>query len=132
VRLPHRTCQAWETHALRPGLRPTGHLPLSGRRRGPTLSAVIGPLLLLAAGGIAGWLGADWAGAAGGMLAAVVVSVGVAGAAAWWAAQVGRALDPAVAWEVAPRPPLFGPLCDAIYRRVLGLGGPPEGAEKEP
>jgi len=89
-------------------------------------------MLLLVAGGVAGWFSGGWPGAAAGMLAAGAVTLGVAGAAAWWASEVGRSLEPAVAWEMAPRPPLFGPLCDRVYRRVLRRGNPPEGAEGEP
>ena len=89
-------------------------------------------MLLLVAGGVAGWFSGGWPGAAAGVLAAVAVTLGVAAAAAWWASQVGRSLEPAVAWEMAPRPPLFGPLCDKVYRRVLRSGDPPEGAEREP
>jgi len=62
----------------------------------------------------------------------IVAGVVLAGAAAWWASEVGRSLEPTVAWEMAPRPPLFGPLCDKVYRRVLRSGNPPEGAEGEP
>jgi len=93
---------------------------------------VIGPTLLLAAGGLAGWFSGGWPGLAAGMLAAVVVTLGVVVAAAWWASQVGRSLEPAVAWEVAPRPPLFGPLCNKVYRRVLLAGNSPGDAQKEP
>jgi len=89
-------------------------------------------MLLLVAGGVAGWFSGGWPGAAAGMLAAGAVTLGVAGAAAWWASEVGRSLEPTVAWEMAPRPPLFGPLCDKVYRRVLRSGNPPEGAEGEP
>ena len=93
---------------------------------------MIGPTLLLAAGGLAGWFSGGWPGLAAGMLAAVVVTLGVVVAAAWWASQVGRFLEPAVAWEVAPRPPLFGPLCDKVYRRVLPAGSSPGDAQEEP
>jgi len=121
-------------------VRPVGRArrafrPGSDSRRwavGPTLSFVIGPLLLFVAGGVAGWFSGGWPGAAAGMLAAAVITLGVAGAAAWWASQVGRLLEPAVAWEMAPRPPLFGGLCDWVYRRALGSASPPEGAEREP
>jgi hypothetical protein len=112
--------------------RPVAGPDVFGGRMGPTLSPVIGPLLLLAAGGVAGWFSGGWPGAAAGMLAAGVITLGVAVAAAWWVSQVGRFLEPAVAWEVAPRPPLFGGLCDRVYRRVLRIGDPPEGAEREP
>ena len=100
--------------------------------RVPTLSPVIGPVLLVVAGGVAGGLTGGWPGAAAGIMAAVLATLGVAGAAAWWASQVGRTLEPAVAWEVAPRPPLFGPLCDKVYRRVLLAGNSPGDAQEEP
>jgi hypothetical protein len=91
-----------------------------------------GPLLLVLAGGVAGGLSGRWAGAVAGIGVALLVILGVAGAAAWWAGQVGRTLEPAVAWRVAPRPPLFGPLCDAVYRRALGPPVMEEGGEKDP
>ncbi|MFH1329825.1 MAG: hypothetical protein ABIJ48_04115 [Actinomycetota bacterium] len=81
---------------------------------------MIGPILLVVAGGVAGGLTGGWPGAAAGALVGVLVTFGVAAAAAWWAAQVGPFLDPATARAVAPRPPLFGALCDAVYRRALG------------
>jgi uncharacterized protein (DUF58 family) len=87
---------------------------------------VIGPLFLVVAAGIAGWFSGAWAGLAAGVAVAVLVTFGVAGAAAWWAAQVGRTLDAATARAVAPRPPGFGPLCDWVYRRAL----PEAGAER--
>jgi hypothetical protein len=88
--------------------------------RSPTVAPMLGPLVLIVGGGVAGWLSGDWAGAAAGAGVGLLVTFGVAGAAAWWAAQVGRTLDAATAWAVAPRPPGFGPLCDAVYRRALG------------
>ncbi|MCU0281350.1 MAG: hypothetical protein MUE66_05900 [Acidimicrobiia bacterium] len=83
---------------------------------------MIGPVVLVLAGGIAGWFSGDWAGAVAGAAVGLLVTFGVAGAAAWWSAQVGRTLDPATARAVAPRPPGFGPLCDAVYRRALPPG----------
>lgn len=90
---------------------------------------MIGPFILLVAGGVAGGLTGAWPGVAAGMGAAVLVTFGVAAAAAWWPAQVGRQLDRETAWSVAPRPPGFGPLCDAVYRR--GLGEAPEAPDGE-
>jgi hypothetical protein len=81
---------------------------------------VIGPIVLVAAGGVAGWFTGDWPGAVAGAAVGVLVVFGVAAAAAWWAAQVGRSLDVETARQVAPRPPGFGPLCEAVYRRALG------------
>ncbi|MBM3694737.1 MAG: hypothetical protein FJW79_02200 [Actinobacteria bacterium] len=89
---------------------------------------MLGPLILVSAGVVAGWLTGSWAGAVAGGAAGLLVTFGVAAAAAWWAAQVGRLLDPKTAREVAPRPPGFGRLCAAVYRRALGEG---EGARDE-
>ena len=93
---------------------------------------MIGPALLVVAGGVAGGLTGGWPGALAGVMVALLVTLGVAGAAAWWASAVGRALEPETAWEVAPRPPLFGPLCNAVYRRALGRGDPGPTGKKEP
>ena len=95
-----------------------------------SLCPVIGPVLLVVAGGVAGWFTGDWPGVAAGAGVGLLTTFGVAAAAAWWASQVGRTLDPATARAVAPRPPGFGPLCEAIYRRALGPGaGSPETEE---
>jgi hypothetical protein len=83
---------------------------------------MIGPIVLVVAGGVAGWFSGDWAGAVAGAAVGLLITFGVAGAAAWWAAQVGRTLDAATARAVAPRPPGFGPLCDGVYRRALPPG----------
>lgn len=99
---------------------------------GSNLTAMFGPALLVVIGGVAGGLTGGWAGAAAGMGIALLATLGVAAAAAWWASQVGRTLERAVAWEVAPRPPLFGPLCDAVYRRALGGPASGETGEKDP
>ena len=50
----------------------------------------------------------------------------VAAGAAMWATRIGSLLDPEDAWEMAPRPPLFGGFVDAIYRRTLVLDPPQE------
>lgn len=93
---------------------------------------MIGPILLVLAGGVAGWFSGDWAGAVAGAAVGLLITFGVAGAAAWWAAQVGRTLDPATARAMAPRPPGFGTLCDAVYRRALPSGpGPAAGPDGE-
>lgn len=86
---------------------------------------MIGPIVLVVAGGIAGWFSGGWAGLVAGLAAGLLVAFGVAGAAAWWAAQVGRTLDPETIRQVAPRPPGFGPLCDWVYRRALPEGPGP-------
>jgi len=85
---------------------------------------MIGPIVLVVAGGVAGWFSGAWAGAVAGAGVGLLITFGMAAAAAWWAAQVGRSLEPEEALRVAPRPPGFGPLCDAVYRRALG--GAPE------
>gem|GEM_PF-2536224 len=92
---------------------------------------MIGPIVLVVAGGIAGWFSGEWAGLVAGVVVGLLVTFGVAGAAAWWAAQVGRALDPETARQVAPRPPGFGPLCDAVYRRALWGGAGPAASGEE-
>ena len=85
-----------------------------------TLPIVIGPLLLLAALTVAGALSGGWAGAVVGAGVAVLVTLAVAAMAATWADRIGRLLDPDEARRLAPRPPGFGPLCDAVVARVLG------------
>jgi hypothetical protein len=103
----------------------------AGEADRPTLYFVIGPILLMVAGGVAGGLTEGWPGAVAGVALAVFVTFGVAAAAAWWAGHIGRSLDPATAWALAPRPPLFGALCDAVYRRALGRG-PVGGGDQDP
>ena len=80
---------------------------------------MIGPVLLVAGAATAGW----FAGGAGAAVAAAVVALGAVGAvaagAAVWADRIGRMLEPEEAWRVAPRPPLFKALCDAVYRRTI-------------
>jgi len=48
----------------------------------------------------------------------------VAAGAAMWASRIGSLLEPEDAWEVAPRPPLFGGFVDAVYRRTLEMDPP--------
>ncbi|MBN2113867.1 MAG: hypothetical protein JW785_07060 [Acidimicrobiia bacterium] len=92
---------------------------------------MIGPIVLVVAGGIAGWFSGGGAGLAAGVAVALLSTFGVAAAAAWWAVQVGRTLDPETVRQVAPRPPGFGPLCDWVYRRALpGGSGPAVSAEE--
>jgi len=87
---------------------------------------VLGPILLVvvmaaAGGAFGGWAGAVAAGATG-----LFVVGAVAAGAATWAARIGSLIEPEDAWEVAPRPPLFGRMVDAIYRRSLESGPPEE------
>jgi hypothetical protein len=95
---------------------------------------MIGPALLVVGGGVAGWLAGGWPGATAGVGVALLATFGVMAAAAWWSGQVGRLLDPATAWEVAPRPPLFRRLCEFVYRRALpppAAAGQPSGDESD-
>lgn len=80
---------------------------------------MVGPILLPIGFGIAGALTGDLAGMIVGVaLGVLLISTVVAGAAVW-ARQIGALLTPEDAWEHAPRPPGFGPLCDWVYRRTL-------------
>jgi hypothetical protein len=81
---------------------------------------VIGPALLLIGFTTAGAFAGGWAGAVAGGVVALAFVGAVAAAALAWANTIGRRIDPEDAWETAPRPPLFGGLCEAMYRRVLG------------
>jgi len=81
---------------------------------------VIGPLVLFVALTVAGALSGGWAGAVVGGTVAVLVTLAVAAMAASWADRIGRLLDPDEARRLTPRPPGFGPLCDAVVSRVLG------------
>jgi len=80
---------------------------------------MLGPWLLLIGFTTAGAFTAGWAGAVAGGLVAVLFVGAVAAAAIAWANTIGNRLHPEDAWEAAPRPPLFGRLCDAVYRKVL-------------
>jgi hypothetical protein len=80
---------------------------------------VIGPVLLIAGMTVAGAVSAGTAGAIAAGVVGVFIVGAVAAGAALWATRIGRLLDPVDAWELAPRPPLFGRLTDAVYRRVL-------------
>ena len=80
---------------------------------------MLGPILLPLVFGIAGWITAEWAGAVSGFGVGVLVSVAVAAGAAWWARTIGVLLEPADALAEAPRPPLFGRLCDWVYSRTI-------------
>ena len=78
-----------------------------------------GPLLLLLGFAVAGAVLGGWPGAAVGVVAALLLTGAVAVSAATWAHQIGRALEPDDAWNLAPRPPLFRRLCDWVYQRTL-------------
>jgi hypothetical protein len=79
-----------------------------------------GPIILLVALTVAGALSGGWAGAVVGGGVAVLVTLAVAAMAAAWADRIGRLLEPEDARRLTPRPPGFGPLCDAVVDRVLG------------
>ena len=83
---------------------------------------MLGPAVFVAAMAVAGAAAAGWAGAlaAGGTGLFVVGAVAVAAAA--WARRVGPFLTREEAWAAAPRPPLFGRMVEAIYRRTLETG----------
>jgi hypothetical protein len=81
---------------------------------------MIGPILLVVGAATVGAVTDGVAGAVGAGLAGLTVVAAVAAGAAFWAIRIGRLLDPEDARAHAPRPPLFGRLCDAVYRRTLG------------
>ncbi|MBU1227383.1 MAG: hypothetical protein KJ698_09275 [Actinobacteria bacterium] len=87
---------------------------------------MIGPLLIVIGATVAGALTAGWAGALAAGFTGLFLVGAVAAGAALWATRIGTMLDPGDAWEVAPRPPLFGGLVDAVYRRTLETGAPQE------
>ena len=74
----------------------------------------------------AGALAAGWAGALAAGFTGLFLVGAVAAGAAMWARNIGSLLEPEDAWEVAPRPPLFGGFVDAVYRRTLVLDPPQE------
>ncbi len=80
---------------------------------------MLGPILFPVALGVAGWITAGWAGAVSGIGVGLLISVAVAAGAVWWAQTIGALLEPEDALDAAPRPPLFGRLCDWIYARTI-------------
>lgn len=82
---------------------------------------MIGPILLVVGMTVAGAISAGWGGAVAAGVTALFMVAAVAAGAEMWAKRIGALLDPEDAWEVAPRPPLFGRLVDTIYRRNLGM-----------
>lgn len=79
-----------------------------------------GPVLLPVALAVAGWFAGDWPGAIVGAGAGLLVTAAVVASAAIWARQIGSLLEPADAWDNAPRPPGFRRLCEWVYERTLG------------
>jgi hypothetical protein len=80
---------------------------------------MIGPAVLFAIGAIAGFLGGGWPGASVGVALAGSIVVAVVVLAAIWGSSFGFRFEPETAWEIAPRPPGFGRVCDFVYERVL-------------
>jgi hypothetical protein len=83
---------------------------------------VIGPILIVVGMTIAGALAGGWSGGLAAGFVGLLVVGAVAAGAALWARRIGSLLEPEDAWEVAPRPPLFGRLVDSVYRRTLEMG----------
>ena len=87
---------------------------------------MIGPILLVVGMTVAGAISAGWGGAVAAGMTGLFLVAAVAAGAAMWAKRIGSLLEPEDAWEVAPRPPLFGRLVDTIYRRSLEMRPPPD------
>ena len=87
---------------------------------------MIGPILVVVGGVVAGALAGGLAGAGAAGVTGLALVGAVAMAAASWARRIGVLLEPEDAWEMAPRPPLFGGFVDRIYRRTLEMGPPQE------
>lgn len=79
---------------------------------------MIGPILLLAAGVVAGFAVSGLGGAVGGALIALTMLMAIVVAASSWVSSIGRHLDPADARRLAPCPPGFSRLCELAYRRL--------------
>ena len=80
---------------------------------------MLGPVLFPIGLGAAGWLAGQGAGLAVGIGVGLLISFAVAAGAAWWAQAIGSLLEPEDALANAPRPPLFGGLCDFVYERTI-------------
>ena len=80
---------------------------------------MLGPVLFPIGLGAAGWLTGQGAGLAVGIGVGLLISFAVAAGAAWWAQAIGSLLEPEDALANAPRPPLFGGLCDFVYERTI-------------
>ena len=85
----------------------------------PMSSPWFGPIVTQVIGAVAGGIAAGVPGAVGGLLMALGLVGAIGAGAAVWVDRIGRLIEPSDAWETAPRPPLFTPMCEAIYRRVL-------------
>jgi hypothetical protein len=69
--------------------------------------------------GVAGWFTAGWAGAVTAFGVGVLIDLAVVAGAAVWSRQIGALIEPADAWEVAPRPPGYRSLVEWVYDRTL-------------
>jgi hypothetical protein len=49
----------------------------------------------------------------------VLIDLAVVAGAAVWSRQIGALIEPADAWEVAPRPPGYRSLVEWVYDRTL-------------
>ena len=77
------------------------------------------PVLLPVVLGVAGWFTAGWAGAVTAFGVGVLIDLAVVAGAAVWSRQIGALIEPADAWEVAPRPPGYRSLVEWVYDRTL-------------
>ncbi len=73
--------------------------------------------MLAVVGTVAGGLAGGLPGVVTGLMLAFMITAAVAAGAAAWARQIGVHLDPEEMQQVAPRPPGFAKLCDAVYSR---------------
>jgi len=80
---------------------------------------MLGPILFPLGFGIAGWFAGNGAGLAVGIGVGLLISFAVAAGATLWAQTIGSLLEPEDAVANAPRPPLFGGLCDFVYERTI-------------
>jgi len=80
---------------------------------------VLVPVLLPVVLGVAGWFTAGWAGAVTAFGVGVLIDLAVVAGAAVWSRQIGALIEPADAWEVAPRPPGYRSLVEWVYDRTL-------------
>lgn len=87
---------------------------------------MIGPIVVVVGAVVAGGLAGGWPGVVAAGLAGSALVAAVALAAGSWAKRIGVLLEPEEAWELAPRPPLFGGFVDRIYRRTLEMAPPQE------
>ncbi len=82
------------------------------------MGSVTGPIVVTLVAAVAGAVAGGVAGAVAGVLIGVMTTAAVAAGAAAWTRQIGVHLDAEEMRQVAPRPPGFGALCDAVYARL--------------